>query len=213
MNKTRLQILKQELNIDLNSDKAIIFDKYARIFLEKNSRINLVSKNDEKFLFEKHIFDSLAISKFLNPKQGETLLDIGTGGGFPAIPLSILYENLDICPLDSIRKKIAVINEMKSELSLKNLHPICDRVENIEQKFDYVTSRAVSSLDKILKLAFPKLKKDGYFIAYKSKNALEELKEAEKTIKRLKVKVLDIIEYTLPLEEVFERNLIVFQVT
>lgn len=211
MNKTRLQILKQELNIDLNSDKALIFDKYARIFLEKNSSINLVSKNDENFLFEKHIFDSLAISKFLNPKQGETLLDIGTGGGFPAIPLAILYENLDIYPLDSIRKKIAVIEEMKSELSLKNLHPICDRVENIEQKFDYVTSRAVSSLDKILKLAFPKLKKGGYFIAYKSKNAPEELKEAEKTIKRLKVKVLDIIEYTLPIEEVFQRNLVIFQ--
>lgn len=244
MNKTRIQILKQELNIDLNSDKALIFDKYARIFLEKNSRINLVSKNDEKFLFEKHVFDSLAINLLpsplaANPLLGEpaslrregaglpterviqvrgnsnnkqTLLDIGTGGGFPAIPLAILYENLDIYPLDSIRKKIAIIEEMKSELSLKNLHPVCDRVENIEQKFDYVTSRAVSSLDKILKLAVPKLKKGGYFIAYKSKNAPEELKEAEKTIKRLKVKVLDIIEYTLPLEEVFERNLIVFQV-
>lgn len=200
----------EKLNINLNKNKVDMFDKYARIFLQKNSRLNLISKNDEKFLFEKHIFDSLAINKFLEPKKDETLLDIGAGGGFPSIPIAILYENLNIYPLDSIRKKINAIEEIKSELNFKNLFPICDRVENINQKYDYVTSRAVASLDIILKYAIPRLKENGFFIAYKSKKALDELKEAKSTIKKLQTKVVEVINYTLPMDEIFERNLIIF---
>lgn len=213
MHKKQLDILKNSLNIVLSDEKINVFDKYAGIFLKKNSRINLISKNDEKFLFEKHIFDSLAINKFLKPKNGQTLLDIGTGGGFPAVPLAILYDNLNIYALDSIRKKINVIEEIKKELNLKNLYTICDRAENISKKFDYVTSRAVASLDVILKYSIPRLKNKGYFIAYKSKKAENEIKEAEKTIKTLGVKLVEIIDYTLPLEEIHERNLIIFQKT
>lgn len=209
MDKIKKKSLER-LNIELDKNKTEIFEKYARIFLEKNSRLNLISKNDEKFLFEKHIFDSLAISLFLKPKNGESLLDIGSGGGFPAIPIAILYENLNVYPLDSIRKKIKAIEEIKNELNLKNLFPITNRVENITQKFDYITTRAVASLDIVLKYAIPHLKKGGYFIAYKSKKTSDELKDAEKTIKRLGIRVVDIIGYTLPLEENYERNLIIF---
>lgn len=209
MDNSQIKLLEQ-LNIVLDDKKADIFEKYMRIFLKKNSHINLISKNDEKFLFEKHIYDSLAINKFLKPQQGDTLLDIGTGGGFPSIPIAIIYENLNIFPIDSIRKKIKVIEEIKNELNLKNLFPICDRVENNKQKYDYVTTRAVASLDVILKYAIPHLKDGGYFIAYKSKNVGEELKNAKKTIKYFGVKVVNIIEYTLPLEEIHERNLIIF---
>lgn len=226
MDKSKMKILEQ-LNICLDKNKAELFDRYARIFLEKNSRINLISKNDEKFLFEKHIFDSLAINFFLSnylnysssPLEGEdrgeefhqTLLDIGTGGGFPAIPIAILYENINVYPLDSIRKKIKVIEEIKTELNITNLFPICDRVENTVQKFDYITTRAVASLEVVLKYAIPHLKKDGYFIAYKSKKAIDELKDAEKTLKLLGVKLVDIIGYKLPLDEIHERNLIIFK--
>lgn len=210
MDEKQIELLKS-LNIELDKNKTELFEKYARIFLKKNSRINLISKNDEKVLFEKHIFDSLAINLFLKPKAEDTLLDIGTGGGFPSIPIAILHPELNVYPLDSIRKKINVIEEIKTELDLKNLYPICDRAENIKEKFDYVTTRAVSSLDVILKYAIPKLKDSGYFIAYKSQKAEEELKEAKKTIKFLKVEVADIIEYTLPLQENHQRKLIVFK--
>lgn len=210
MDTNKIKFL-EKINIFLDKNKQEIFDNYARIFLEKNSRLNLISKNDEKFLFEKHIFDSLAINLFLKPHDGENLLDIGTGGGFPSIPIAILYKNLNVYPLDSIRKKIKIIEEIKNELDLKNLFPICDRVENTAQKFDYITTRAVASLDIVLKYAIPHLKKGGYFIAYKSKKASDELKDAEKTVKLLKVKLIDIIEYTLPLEENYERNLIIFK--
>lgn len=211
MNEVQLDILKTRLNIDLSEEKSKVFGEYARIFLEKNSRLNLISKNDGKFLFEKHIFDSLAINLFLNPKKGQTLLDIGTGGGFPAIPIAILFDDIEVYPLDSIRKKITAIEEINSELKLPNLHPICDRAENIKLKFDYITTRAVAPIETILKYAIPLLKDDGYFIAYKSKRAADELKDAQKTIKHFKLEIVKIIDYTLPLEEVYERNLIIFK--
>lgn len=210
MNKSQIKALTT-LNIEIDDKKAEIFDNYERIFLEKNSRLNLISKNDEKFLFEKHIFDSLAINKFLEPKAGQTLLDIGTGGGFPAIPVSILYNELNIYAIDSIRKKINAIEEIKSELDLKSFFAICDRVENISETYDYVTTRAVAPIKTILEYSVPKLKKDGYFIAYKSKKSMEELKEARQVIRKLNVEVVDIIGYVLPMEEIYERNLVIFK--
>lgn len=209
MNNINIEKLK-ELNIELSEQQKVLFDLYFRLFLEENSKLNLISKNDEKFLFEKHIYDSLAINKILMPQQGQTLLDIGTGGGFPAVPISIMYNNLQVYALDSIKKKINSIENIKAQLQLPNLFTICDRAENIEQKFDYITSRAVAALDVILRYSIPRLKKDGYFIAYKSKKALKEIEEAQKTIKNLDVKIIDVIEYTLPMKELFERNLIIF---
>lgn len=213
MNEKQILTLKKELNIELNENQTQIFETYEKLFLEKNSRTNLISKNDEKFLFEKHIFDSLAINLFLKPKKKMTLLDIGTGGGFPAIPISILYTDLEVFALDSIKKKINLIEEIKTDLNLKNLFPVCDRVENISQQFNYITTRAVAPIKIILNYAVPKLKENGYFIAYKSQKASEELKEAEKLIKKSSLELLDIIEYRLPLEENYKRNLIVFKKT
>lgn len=216
MKKSQLEVLEQSFGIDLDEKKITLFDKYTDFFLSKNSVINLISKNDEKFLFEKHIFDSLAICKFFNSIENEqiekkSLLDFGTGGGFPSVPVSILFDKLDVYAVDSIRKKINAVSEIKDHLELNNLHTICERVENINQTFDYVTTRAVASLDKILKYAVPKLKSRGYFIAYKSQKFTEELKDAEKTIKTSGMKMVNIIKYSLPLEENFERNLIIFQ--
>lgn len=213
MNKKQIQDLKDFLEITLDEDKIALFEKYEGVFLKKNAHTNLISKNDEKFLFEKHIFDSLAINIFFKKLdlKNKTLLDIGTGGGFPSILAAILYDELNIYPLDSIRKKIRIIEEIKEELNLKNLYPICDRAENLKEQYDFITTRAVATLDTALKYSIPRLKKGGYFIAYKSKKALEELKDAQKTIKSNSLKMLDLIEYTLPLKENFERNLIIFQ--
>lgn len=217
MNKAQNKIIKDILDIKLSKDKTETFENYEKIFLEKNLQTNLISKNDQKFLFEKHIFDSLAINKFFKNQEKEArLLDIGTGGGFPSVPIAITYDNINVYAADSIRKKINIIEDIKTALNIKNLFPICERVENLPSKedftpFDYITTRAVAPINDILKYAVPNLKKNGYFIAYKSKKAMDELKDAQKTIKTLGVKIVDIIDYTLPLEEVYERNLIIFQ--
>lgn len=191
-----------------------IFNEYKKLFLEKNQVLNLISKNDEKFLEEKHIFDSLQIKLFFEKYNfyPKTMLDIGTGGGFPALPIAIEYPQINVTGIDSIQKKIRAINEIAEDLNLKNFQTICDRVENIkDKKFDLITSRAVAKLDLIVQYAIPLLKKNGYLVVYKSKTAQEEIKLAEKVLKKLKAKVVDVIEYKLPLEEVFERNLIVIR--
>jgi len=188
------------------------FKNYITVFLNQNSKLNLISKNDEKFLWEKHIFDSLAIEKFFEKYTiGKALLDIGAGGGFPSVPIALAYPEIEVYALDSIRKKINAIENMKSELNIKNLHTICDRAENLNQKFDIITSRAVATLDKIIGYAMPLLKKDGYFVAYKSIRAREEIADAQKTLKKFNAEVIDVIEYNLPLEENHTRNLIVIR--
>ena len=187
------------------------FQAYKKVFLEQNAKHNLISKNDEKLLWEKHIYDSLAIKLFLEKYEIKKadVLDIGCGGGFPCVPMAVEFQNLNIVGLDSIRKKINSVIEIRDSLGLKNLEVVCDRAENLkDRKFDIIVSRAVADLAKISEYALPLLKKGGYFVAYKSKKALEEIEGAKATLKKHKAEIIDIIEYTLPLEEVYERNLI-----
>lgn len=188
------------------------YEEYMKLFLEENSKVNLISKNDEKYLWEKHVFDSLAIKNFFekfDTSKIKTLLDIGTGGGFPSIPIAITYPHLKVTALDSIAKKIRAVQTIKDKLNIENLEPICTRVENLDAKFDMITSRAVSSLKNICEYALPKLKKGGYFVAYKSRKTPQEIEEANSILKKYNSKIVDIIEYSLPLEENHERNLIV----
>lgn len=166
-------------------------------------------------MFEKHIFDSFAISYFFEkynviPKN-LTLLDIGTGGGFPAVPIAIMYKDLSVTGIDSISKKIRAIEEFKQYLELDNLSLINDRVENLKTKYDIVVSRAVSKLDKVVKYAMPLLKDGGYFICYKSKTVFDEIRESKDIILKNKAEFLELIEYQLPLEENFERFLVVIK--
>ena len=188
------------------------YQEYMKIFLEENSKVNLISKNDEKYLWEKHVFDSLAIENFFekfDTSKIKTILDIGTGGGFPSIPIAITYPHLKVTALDSIAKKIRAVQTIKDKLNIENLEPICTRVENLDAKFDMITSRAVSSFKNICEYALPKLKKGGYFVAYKSRKTPQEIEEANSILKKYNSKIVDIIEYSLPLEENHERNLIV----
>lgn len=190
-----------------------LFENYIKAFFNQNSMINLISKNDEKYLWEKHIFDSLSIENFFQiyGNDFKTLLDIGTGGGFPSVPIAIAYPDLEVYAIDSIRKKINAIENIKAELNLSNLHPICDRVENLNDKFDLITSRAVAPLKVIAGYAAPLLNKGGYFIAYKSKRAEDEIEEARPVLKKQKLDLVDTLEYQLPLEEIYIRNLIVLK--
>lgn len=186
------------------------FNEYKKLFLEENSKHNLISKNDEKFLYEKHIYDSLAIKLFFDKYniQKAKILDIGCGGGFPCLPIAIEFPEFDITGIDSIRKKITSVETISKSLKLNNIELIADRAENLTTKYDIVVSRAVANMTKICEFALPLVKKDGFFIAYKSKKALEELENAKSILKKYNSKVIDIIEYNLPLEDVYERNLV-----
>lgn len=194
-----------------------LFEQYTKFFLRENSKLNLISKNDEKYIWEKHIFDSLSIEKFfekynITDLSDKQLLDIGTGGGFPAVPAAIRYPELQVTALDSIHKKINAICEIKENLKLDNLYPVCKRAEALTGiEFDFITSRAVAELKILVPYAIPLLKKDGYFIAYKSVKVQEEIDNAQAILKKYNTKVIDIIEYQLPLNENFTRNLVILK--
>ncbi len=169
------------------------FNNYIKLFLEQNSRLNLISKNDEKFLYEKHICDSLAISKFFERfGAASTLLDIGTGGGFPSVPAAIAYPDLQVFALDSIKKKINAVEQIGRELGLTNLHCICGRAENLTQRFDVVTARAVAPLKELVAYNL-----GDYLVAWKSVKAAEEIADAKSALKKYNAEVVDVIEYEL----------------
>ena len=207
----------KQLNIELTKDQEKLFDEYIKYFGDYNQKVNLVSKNEIPHLFEKHIYDSLALNLFFEKYEQTTaikILDIGTGGGFPSVPLAICFPQAKITAVDSINKKIKFISELKKEFNLNNLTPICSRVEELKKvysKADVVTTRAMAELRIILEYGVPFVKTGGYFVAYKSIKADEELENAQNAIKVLNVKLLDKIQYSLPLEESRTGYLLVFK--
>ena len=211
----------KESVICLSKQEIENFEHFSKFFLDYNSKVNLISKNDSKFLYEKHIYDSLAFNlfykKYILKNNKLTLLDIGTGGGFPAIPIALKYNNIEVIAIDSINKKINFIKLTAKELEIKNIHPICKRAEELDknmfESFDIVTSRAMASLNIILEYAIPFLKTNGFFISYKSLKADEEIKNAQNALKILNAEIIDKIEYSLPLKEENKRYLIVIKKT
>ena len=187
-----------------------------QLFLEYNQKVNLISRNDSEYLFEKHIYDSLSINLFLK-KYGINspvkLLDIGTGGGFPAVPTAICLDKINVTAVDSTLKKIKFIEYIKTELNLNNLKPLCKRAEDLSfgADFDICTSRAMSELRIILEYAIPYLKEGAFFAAYKSVKTDEEIKNAKNALKILNSEVVDKIEYTLPIKEKNKRTLIIIR--
>lgn len=215
MNSLQRKIIEERLNFEINDNTLENFIKYSKLFLEYNSHTNLMSKNDEKVLFEKHIFDSLSLNLFFQNYNVSNMLDIGTGGGFPSLPVALAFPTIEVVAIDSIQKKLNFIESVKKELDLKNIKTICTRAENFDTKmlnsFDMVTCRAVSALKNLFDYTIPYIKQGGYFVAFKSKIYEQELEDAKNIIKKSKVKLIDVIDYALPLTENFERKLLIFQ--
>ena len=143
------EILKYfEMSVQQQSQMAAA----ERLYPEWNEKINLISRKDIAFLEEHHLLHSLAIAKVLRFAPGTTLLDVGTGGGFPGIPLAILFPDCHFTLIDSIGKKIRVAEEIARQLGLKNVTCIQTRAENVKEQFDFVVSRAVMPLPDLVKL-------------------------------------------------------------
>lgn len=130
----------------LTEDQSARFDRLSDLYKEWNDRINVISRKDMDHFFVHHLLHSLSIARVISFAPGTTIMDAGTGGGFPGIPLAILFPETEFTLTDSIGKKIKVIEAVKSELSLKNVTTRNERFENIRNKFEFVTGRAVSDL-------------------------------------------------------------------
>ncbi len=127
------------------------FTQLYDVYLDWNTKINLISRKDFDQFYERHVLHSLSIAKYIQFVPGTSILDVGTGGGFPGIPLAIMFPECEFLLVDSIGKKIMVVNEVAKALQLKNVKGVHDRVENINQKFDFIVSRAVTAFPEFHK--------------------------------------------------------------
>ena len=189
-----------KLNIEVTPEKLDQLKEYASFLLEYNQHTNLTAIRDINEVYLKHFYDSLTIVKAINLKEVNTVLDIGTGPGFPGMVLKIIYPHLQITLMDSNNKKIGFLKALAQELNL-NVEIIYGRAEefivNRREYYDVVTSRAVASLNILAELSIPYVKTNGLFVAMKS-NYQEELQATLPILKKLDSKVEKIEKFSLP---------------
>ncbi|MGA7828183.1 MAG: 16S rRNA (guanine(527)-N(7))-methyltransferase RsmG [Geobacteraceae bacterium] len=203
MNKEALDVLRScaaTFGINLSVDEQKLFNVFAEELKKWNRRINLTAIKDDREIVIKHFADSFSLISCLAMKG--KLLDIGSGGGFPAIPLKILLQGLSVVSVDAVEKKILFQRHVARVLQLQDFQAIHSRVEdlttNFAEQFDIVVSRAFSDLTSFVGLALPLLKNTGRIIAMKGREGKEEANIAEKKIVALGAKVVDCIHLRLP---------------
>ncbi len=193
-----------ELNIALDSKKRMQFQKYFELLVEWNKVMNLTGITEYEEVNEKHFVDSLSIVKSIDMTKVNSVIDVGTGAGFPGIPLKIVFPNLQITLLDSLNKRIKFLNTVIQELDLKNVETVHGRAEDIAKKkeyretYDLCASRAVANLSTLTEYCLPFIHIGGYFISYKSGEIEKELKDSARAVKILGGKVEDVIKFSLP---------------
>ena len=169
--------LLERYHQELSSEKLEIFEKLFEIYFEINKKINLISRKDFENFYLHHIIHSLSIAKFdLIKKSNTKIIDLGTGGGFPGIPLAIYFNKNNFILVDSIKKKINAVNNIIKKINLKNTNCINDRAENLNENADVIISRSVSSVDNIIEWTKSSLKTNGKLILLKGGNVNKELK-------------------------------------
>ncbi len=171
---------------DLSAEKVKQFEQLLPLYSAWNEKINVISRKDLDNFYERHVLHSLSIAKVISFQPGETVLDIGTGGGFPGIPLAILFPETHFILSDSIAKKITVVNEVRTALQLTNVVTIAERAENIKQEVDYVVTRAVAKMSDIL--FWSKNKHPKKILALKGGDLKEELEPIKKNIRIAELK-------------------------
>ncbi|MCC5909531.1 MAG: 16S rRNA (guanine(527)-N(7))-methyltransferase RsmG [Clostridiaceae bacterium] len=215
------QILEEgsrELGLTIGEEKSLQLLKYKDILLEWNKHMNLTAIEEEKDVMIKHFLDSISCTTTKYLKKEGTMIDVGTGAGFPGIPLKVVYPNLKLTLLDSLNKRINFLKEVCTQLQLGDVEFIHGRAEDYGQhkdyreKYDYAVARAVAPLNILVEYCIPFVKVGGYFICQKGKAMHEELGEAQKAIEVLGGKVVDKKEILLPFSDI-KHNLLVIQKT
>lgn len=205
----------KQIGIELEEKQIQKFYQYMNLLLEWNEKINLTAITEPKEIILKHFVDSLTIAKQM--EQGKKLIDVGTGAGFPGIPLSIINSEVEITLLDSLNKRIIFLEEVIHTLELKNIRAVHARVEEFAKnkkeraQYDMATSRAVAPLNVLLEYLLPLVKVDGKCICMKGSN-IEEVKESKKALTVLGGEIEEIQKITLP-ESDMNRHIIIVKKT
>lgn len=205
-------------DVNLTDIQISQFMRYYELLTEWNSFMNLTAITEFDEVCKKHFVDSVSLIKAYDLSQKLSVIDIGTGAGFPGIPLKIVFPNLKITLLDSLNKRIKFLNTVIEELKLSDITAIHGRAEDyarpdrLRESFDLCVSRAVANLSTLSEYCLPYVKKGGYFISYKSEKIETESQDAKKAISLLGGRVKDRISFCLPESDIY-RNLYIIEKT
>ncbi len=204
----------EKLNINLTDEMKNKFELYYSKLVEVNSYMNLTAITEHDEVYIKHFLDSLFITKAINSNNPYTILDVGSGAGFPSIPLAIVDKNANVTIIDALNKRINFLNDLVKYIGINNVIAYHKRAEEYavekRESFDYVTARAVARLNVLSELCLPLVKIGGYFIAMKGQGGKEELDEAMNAVKILGGSVERIIEVSLP-DDLGKREIILIK--
>lgn len=206
----------KNLDISLTDKQLNQFLTFYEMMIEKNKCVNLTAITEFEEVVEKHFLDSLCLIKSIDLEKPLKILDLGTGAGFPGIPLKIAFPNLEIVLMDSLNKRVLFLEEVISELSLVNISVEHGRAEEIARKpeyreqFDVCVSRAVANLSTLSEYCIPFVKQEGMFISYKSGEIDEEVVHAENALHLLGSEIQDINKFVLPGTEIW-RSLVIIK--
>ena len=201
------------LDVSIQDDTLEKYIKYYEMLIEKNKVMNLTSITEFEDVVVKHFLDSLLIIKNIDLKNINNVIDIGTGAGFPGLPLKILFPDLNVVLMDSLNKRIKFLQEVIDELQLENINVLHSRAEDLarkeehREKYDLVVSRAVANLSTLSEYCLPFTKVDGAFISYKSNNIDDEVDKSKKAVKILGGNIKE-IKYT-KLDDETERAFVI----
>lgn len=219
MSKRESRVLTEgcrHFRISLTDRQIDQFMEYYELLAEWNKVMNLTAITEFDEVMQKHFVDSLALTRAVDLNSASRLLDIGTGAGFPGLPLKIVFPHLEVVLLDSLNKRIRFLNEVIERLGLTGIQAIHGRAEDYAKKteyregFDLCVSRAVANLSTLSEYCIPYTKIKGYFISYKSGEAEEEIKAAKPAVSILGGKCVNTVKFTLPNSDI-ERSLVVIE--
>ena len=211
--KDTFKMLAKEINLNLDDNEIENFFIYKKLLKEWNEKINLTAITEDNEIILKHFIDSLTIEKYI--PENASVIDVGTGAGFPGIPLKIVRGDVKLTLLDSLKKRLFFLEDVKEKIKLNNVYMVHGRAEDIgnnneyREKYDISTARAVANLKVLAEYCLPFVKVGGYFICMKG-NSIEEVEEARNAIKKLGGIIEKIEKINLPDSDI-ERNIIIIR--